>query len=55
MKFDILSPNEHGDWISKRNDIFDTWIALTPEKKFDLSTQSYFCVNAIGVATNTDE
>lgn len=32
MKFDILSPNEHGDWISKRNDIFDTWIALTPEK-----------------------
>ena len=55
MKFDILSPNEHGDWISKRNDIFDTWIPLNPEKKFNLSTQTYFNTNIIGVATNRDD
>ncbi|GHU35954.1 hypothetical protein FACS1894172_18350 [Spirochaetia bacterium] len=49
-----LTPNEHGDWIAQRNDIFSTLIPLAPEKKFDTNTQSFFSTLAIGVATNRD-
>lgn len=49
-----LQPNEHGDWISHRNDAFDSFIPLAPEKKFDLKTNTFFNTYAIGVATNRD-
>lgn len=49
-----LTPNEHGDWISMRNESFDTFIPMAPEKKFDLKTQTFFNTYAIGVATNRD-
>ena len=49
-----LSPNEQGDWIAMRNESFDTFVPIAPEKKFDLKTQSFFNTYAIGVATNRD-
>ena len=49
-----IKPNEQGDWISMRNESFDTFIPVAPEKKFDLKTQSFFNTYAIGVATNRD-
>lgn len=49
-----LQPNEHGDWLSMRNDVFDTYIPLEPEKKFDLASKTVFNTYAIGVATNRD-
>ncbi|HCW07857.1 MAG TPA: hypothetical protein DGG95_10900 [Cytophagales bacterium] len=49
-----LKPNEHGDWLSMRNDTFDTYIPLEPEKKFDLKTKSVFNANVIGVSSNRD-
>ncbi len=49
-----LQPNEHGDWLSMRNDIFETYIPLDPEKKFDLASKTFFNTYAIGVATNRD-
>lgn len=49
-----LKPNEHGDWINKRNDVFDTFIPIEPEKKFNLKTQTFFNTYAVGVATNRD-
>jgi len=54
IPWQILEPNEHSDWISQRNDIFGTFIPTEPNKKFDLSSQSYFNTYAIGVATNRD-
>ncbi len=33
-----LLPNEHGDWLSMRSDIFETFIPLEAEKKYDTST-----------------
>jgi predicted helicase len=47
-----LKPNEHGDWINLRNDNFQNYIPLAPEKKFDVKTQSFFNLNVIGVSTN---
>jgi predicted helicase len=54
MQWKTLSPNEHGDWISQRNDVFDTFIPVEPEKKFDIKAQTLFNTYAIGVATNRD-
>ena len=50
----ILSPNEHGDWLSKRNNIFSTYIQLEPNKKFDLKSQSFFILNSLGINSNRD-
>lgn len=52
--WEILSPNEHGDWINLRNDKFSTYIPLAPEKKFDATTKSVFTINSLGVVTNQD-
>lgn len=54
MKFTILTPNEHGDWINQRNDKFNTFISMQPEKKFDLTTQAFFNTYAVGVNTGRD-
>lgn len=49
-----LQPNEHGDWINLRNDIFETFIPSQPSKKYDLRSSSYFVLNSLGVNTNRD-
>ena len=49
-----IIPNDHGDWISMRNDSFNNYIALNPEKKFDPKSRSFFSTYAIGVSTNRD-
>ena len=49
-----LQPNEHGDWLSMRNDIFETFIALEAEKKYDTHTQSFFITHSLGIATARD-
>lgn len=54
MKWSNLSPNDHGDWLNQRNDLFDTFIPLVPEKKFDTKSHSFFVVNGPGVATGRD-
>ena len=54
MQWETLSPNEYGDWISLRNDVFNTFISMEPDKKFDLKTNSFFNINGPGVATGRD-
>jgi predicted helicase len=54
LKLSVLETNQEGDWISQRNDIFKTFIALAPDKKFDLNTQSFFNTYAIGISSNRD-
>ncbi|MES2872098.1 MAG: type ISP restriction/modification enzyme [Bacteroidota bacterium] len=49
-----LNPNEHGDWLSVRNDIFSTFINLTPETKLNTSEQSFFLTYSLGLATGRD-
>jgi len=54
IKWNILSPNEHNDWINKRNSKFDEFIPLEPIKKFENSSQSFFSTYAVGVSTSRD-
>lgn len=51
---DILNPNEKGDWLNMRNQLFDEFHPMQPEKKFDKKSKSVFSINAVGVATNRD-
>ena len=54
LKMSRLKPNEHGDWINKRNSKFDEFIPIEPEQKFNNRVQSFFTTYAIGVSTNRD-
>ena len=54
LDWTVLSPNEHGDWISMRNEGFNEFIPLAPEKKFMANAKSMFMTYAIGIATNRD-
>lgn len=54
MNWVMIQPDEHGDWISQRNDIFKIFIPMASEKKLDLKTQTYFVVNSRGMETTRD-
>ena len=49
-----IEPNKEGDWLSFRNDAFDSFIPLEPKKKFDIKSTSFFLVNGPGVASGRD-
>lgn len=51
----MLKPNEEGDWVNQRNEVFDTFIPIQPDKKFNTKSQSFFKTYAVGVATNRDD
>lgn len=55
MKFNILAPNKHGDWLTQRNEGFNAFIDLVPDKKFNLKCESFYVTNIIGVSTNRDD
>lgn len=50
----VLQPNEHGDWLNQRDESFGNWIPIEPEKKFDLKTQSFFTTYAVAVNSGRD-
>ena len=54
MPWQILQPNEHGDWLNQRNDLFEMFIPINSDKKFDLKTKSYFVLNSRGNETGRD-
>ena len=54
MEWKVLEPNEQGDWISMRNESFDSFIPIEPEKKFDIKSNTLFNTYIIGIATNRD-
>ncbi len=50
----ILEPNEHGDWISQRNESFDNFIPIEPDKKLNLNSNSFFVQYGVGINTSRD-
>ena len=49
-----IKPNEYSDWISQRNEGFESFLHLESENKFDFKTNSFFTINSAGVVTNRD-
>lgn len=54
LPFTRLKPNEHGDWISQRNDKFGTWIQIEPTEKFSSKSQTWFSAQSCGILTAKD-
>ena len=54
LRLTNLKPNEHGDWISQRNDLFDTFIPVAPSKKGDANSKSFFSINGPGISSGRD-
>lgn len=50
----IIEPNKHGDWISQRNQSFNNFIPITPDKKFDSTSKSIFSLNVIAINSARD-
>ena len=49
-----IDPNDKGDWINKRSDVFETLIPIEPKKNFVAKTKSYFLVNGVGVSSSRE-
>ena len=47
-----IEPNSHGDWVSQRNEVFETWPAIGQKKATNAS--SIFKKFSAGVATSRD-
>lgn len=54
MPLQMLNTNEHGDWISMRNSIFEDYIPIVPDKKFNTGSKSIFILNSLGAGTSRD-
>lgn len=50
MELSSITPNEGGDWINQRNDLFKTFTASFDDK----NRKSLWAIKPIGVATNRD-
>lgn len=54
MSWKTLTPNTHGDWINHRNNLFENFIPVQPDKKFNLLSQTVFNTFALGIVTARD-
>lgn len=53
IEWEEIVPNEKNDWINQRGGVFDEFISIESQKKFT-SSESFFCANSLGIATNKD-
>lgn len=54
MEWTKIVPNEKRDWINVRDGVFDGLIEMTPSKKYDTKSHSFFSLNSLGVGTSRD-
>lgn len=54
LPFTRLTPNEHGDWISQRNDKFGTWISIGDKENKNNKSTFFMPVYSRGLATARD-
>ena len=54
IEWDTIIPNEKEDWINMRDGLFETQIPLSPEKRNDLKSKSFFTINSYACITSRD-
>ncbi len=54
MQWKTPTPNEHGDWLNKRSELFNLYTPIEPQKKFDSKAKSFFITYSLGVASSRD-
>lgn len=53
LEWQLLLPNEHGDWINMRSDGFFNLLPMVREKNAD-SSNYFFNISSLGISTNRD-
>ena len=54
IDWEKIEPNEEGDWIAQRNELFNNYIPINPVKKFISNSMSFFSTYAVAVNTGRD-
>lgn len=54
IPFEIINPNEHGDWINKRNESFDSWIEIGDKKNENNHKTIFKSIYSRGLGTSRD-
>lgn len=54
MQWSAIAPNEHGDWLNKRSELFKLYIPLDSEKKFKKGNKSFFDGYSLGPVSSRD-
>lgn len=54
MKWKILKTNKEGDWINQRDEAFNKLIPIQPDKKLNLTFESFFINYGVGINTARD-
>jgi len=49
-----IAPNQAGDWINQRDGLFETFIPISQNKKYDNKAQAFFVTDTNGIQTNRD-
>ena len=54
MEWAEIVPNEKNDWINLRDGLFDSLLAIEPQKKFDFMSNSFFSIGTYGLSSGRD-
>lgn len=54
LEWKVLQPNEHGDWISQRNESFKSFIQIGSKERKSTSFESFFNEFSNGIKTQRD-
>ena len=54
MQLSLITPNEENDWLNQRDGLFDTFIPMEADKKFNTASTSFFVLNSRGLETARD-
>ncbi|MCR4820567.1 MAG: hypothetical protein K5838_05525, partial [Elusimicrobiales bacterium] len=54
LPFKNITPDSHGDWLTQRSTVFESFIPLEPDKKFNKTSKSLFSLNVVGVCSSRD-
>jgi predicted helicase len=54
MEWQPILPDERGDWLNLRSDVFGEFLSLAPDKKYDLAAKSFFVTYSLGIASGRD-
>lgn len=54
IDWQIIEPTDRHDWINQRDGLFDTFIPLRPETRYNTKSQSFFVLNGPGSGSGRD-
>lgn len=54
IQWNIIKPDENNDWINIRNATFNKFINTIPQKKYDLTSNTYFNNYLVGIVSSRD-